>query len=57
MAASFPELRQKDLFSAKNRKKKKKKVGNTKKTTKISFNVFRQYLKEGELDEDRLVSS
>lgn len=35
----------------------KKESENTKKATKMSFNVFRQYLKKGELDDDRLVSS
>ena len=52
MAARFPELRESDLIVNKKQKKQQKLK---EKPTRISL-IFLGNLKEGELDEDRLVS-
>ena len=49
----FPELSENDLTCLLDQKNSE----NTKKATKVAINVFRQYLKDRELDEDQLVSS
>jgi len=53
MAARFPELSEKEL----NDLIEQKNSENTKKATKVSINVFRQYLEDRKVEEKELLSS
>ena len=50
MAVRFPELSESDLTCLLDQKKNSE---NTKKATKVALNVFRQHLKEIELDQSK----